>query len=615
MNNSIKKMCLLTGAAISLQHSIAIAAEQNPIIVTATRTAQKADESLASVTVISRDDLEQSQARTLVEVLQKEAGFHISRNGGPGKSTNFFLRGTESDHVLVLIDGVRAASATLGSFAWAQLSPEQIERIEIVRGPKASLYGSDAIGGVIHIFTRKNKAPHIRVAYGSHNTRELSVGLGGGEQWQYSLEVGKQQTDGIPITATATEDRGFKNTHFAFAVDGSLNKDNHLSLSINQSIGRNSFDSGTGDSEHKNRIISTSLVNQTSDTWLQTFKLGHTVDRSVSHSPFTPSTITTNRDSASWQNDVSINDSLLSVGIDYWVDNAIKNGSGNIDATVYNSAGFLEYQFSTLGSDWIVGGRRDKHSDFGYHNTWNINWGKDIGDKLRLTASHGTAFKSPSVNDLYWPFNSSPCWYNFSLTCITQGNTALAPETSRTSELGISKRFTNSKISANAFYTETRNMIDWATTQTGPTQYTTTPTNVKSAEIKGMELQADLSLGDWDTAVRVTLLDAIDVSRQQQLDRRPKQTVNLLLNRSYGKHNSGIEVLYNGAHLDAGGTIKRGGYTLTNLVYGYEYSKALKIQARAENIFDKDYVITSSSFAGDYATLGRTAYLTLNYYP
>ena len=149
------------------------------------------------------------------------------------------MRGTESDHILVLIDGVRASSATLGTFAWSQFSPDQIERIEIVRGPRSSLYGSDAIGGVIQIFTRQAKDTRIKLSAGSHRTREVSVSTGGGKDWKYSIEAGYQDTDGIPTNIIFTDDHGFNQGHAALNLTGNLNPANQLKFNFSHNDGKN----------------------------------------------------------------------------------------------------------------------------------------------------------------------------------------------------------------------------------------------------------------------------------------------------------------------------------------------------------------------------------------
>ena len=600
--------------AITLSAPLAVnAEEQAPIIVTATRTAQTADNLLASVSVITRQDLETSQAHSIVEVLQNVVGIHVSRSGGVGKVTNIFMRGTESDHTLVLVDGIRASSATLGSFTWSSLSPEQIDRIEIVRGARASLYGSDAIGGVIQIFTRKNENNQIRLSYGSDDTREVNLSLGGGDNWKYSMEVGHYATHGIPITKTATEERGYDNTHIALNLTGKINDKNKLQFSINHAEGTNKFDPGTGDSDYKNRTISTELQQQTTTDWTQTFRLGHALDYSRSYSPYFPSAIKTSRKTATWQNDITLGNDIFTIGLDYWNDDASKDNSGTIDASINNKAAFIQYQFTALSSDWIIATRSDKHSDLGTHNTSNLSWGYDLSSQSRLTASHGNSFKAASINDIYWPFNSGPCWYNPALTCITQGNLNIKPEFSESSEIGYRYKSKTTIFSANVFYTKTRDLIEWVTSQTGATEYTTTPTNVSRAKIRGLELQLDTPLGKWNSSARITLLEAENVASGKQLDRRPEQTLAFILQREIDKQQLYAEFLGFSKHTDANGTVERPGYGLINIAYGYKLSKKAQLKLRVDNLLDKDYVTVTSSFAGDYSNPGISAFLGLTY--
>ena len=586
-----------------------IAEEQSPIIVTATRTAQTADTSLASVSVITRKDLEASQAQTIVEVLQSVTGIHVSRTGGIGKSASVYLRGAESDHTLVLIDGVRASSATTGSYAWNSLSPEQIERIEIVRGPRASLYGSDAIGGVIQIFTRKNKRSQVQLGYGSNDTSKTSISLAGGDKWKYSFNTGRLKSNGIPVRPNDTENRGYDNTHAAFSLSGNINTDNTLSLSINQSQGKNELDPGTGNEDFLNRIINLQLAQKTTSFWNQTLSLGTALDEYITHSPDNPATITTQRQDFSWQNNFSIGTNLLTAGLDYRMDHAI-NDSNTIDNIVYNHAFFTEYQFNLLDTDWNIGGRDDDNSVYGTHSTWNIALGHNITKQLRLTASHGTSFKAPSVNDIYWPYRSDPCWYDNTKTCITQGNVNIKPEESETSEIGLTYKAKEFTIATNIFSTQTRNLIDWETTQTGINEFTTTPSNVNKAVAEGAEIQLDIALGKWQTSTRFTYLKAIDDETKVQLDRRSKRNLTFIAQRSFGKHSIYNEIISHSRFKDGDGALTKSGYALVNLSYGYQLEKDAKINLRIDNLLDKEYVTASSKYSGDYNSPKRTLFLS-----
>ena len=592
------------------------------IVVTATRTALTADEALAAVTVISRRDIERSQANSLDEVLRAVPDLEISRNGGYGKSTSLFLRGTNADHVLVLVDGVRAASATLGTYAWENLRPDQVERIEIVRGPRAALYGSDAVGGVIQIFTRKARGPFVQVGTGSHGTHEISAGLGGGESWRYSLEAGHFRSDGIPTNAVFTRDHGYENTHLAAGLEGNLAPDLKLSLDLTHAQGHSELDAGTGNEDFRNRVFSARLAHKVSETWSQRLALGHTLDDYTTHSPTSPSNITTRRTSLAWQHDLAwFPSGLTTLGVDLWRDRADKDNSGTIHQTLDTAALFAQQQWRGLGSDWVLGLRGDHHERFGSKTTGSLAWGRDLAPGTRLTASWGTAFKAPTVNGLFWPHSVDPVDLDeppdgiVDITFITQGNPNLRPENSRSLELGLRHKLgAGFSLGANAYRTRIKDLIEWQATQTGPTEYTYQPANVSSAAIDGLELTAGGKLAGWRVNAGLTFLDAKNESTGAQLDRRPKRKLGLTLGRAVGAGDVQAEWIAASARNDLNNTTRLGGYGIVNLAYRHSLGKDADVQVRVENLFDKEYVL-ASSFSGDYNTFGRSLFLTLRYQP
>ncbi|MDP2265816.1 MAG: TonB-dependent receptor, partial [Thiobacillus sp.] len=392
------------------------------IVVTPTRTARTTDETLAATTVITRSDIERSQANDLMTLLSQQAGINVARTGGEGKNTAVYVRGTATKHVLVLVDGVRAASATTGEYDWNALSPEQIERIEIVRGPFSSLYGSDAVGGVIQIFTRRSAGPGVKLTAGSRGTRALGFSLGGGDTWRYSVEAGRESTDGLPTFSDSRTAYGFNRNHLSMGVDGRLTPDLALVARLAQSWGRNELDAATGDNDYKNRTASLKLDHRVGAQWRQSLTLGNTLDSYTSYSPYVPARIETNRNSLSWQHDLSFEPGQLSLGLDYWKDHASKDNSGLLDERLENTGLFAQYRFAALGGEAQAGARRDKHEAFGSQNTWNLRWGRELAPGLRITAGHGTAFKAPTVNDLYWP-SSSNGPYTYTIDGVTYSDT------------------------------------------------------------------------------------------------------------------------------------------------------------------------------------------------
>ncbi|MDZ7663648.1 TonB-dependent receptor domain-containing protein [Thiohalophilus sp.] len=581
------------------------------IQVTATRTAQTADESQASVTVLTREDIEASPAQSIDELLRNVPGIDITRNGGYGKNTSVFMRGTESDHVLVLVDGVRAASATLGSFAWANFSLDNIERIEVVRGPRAALYGSDAIGGVIQIFTREAERTSLKITGGSHRTREATFTTAGGKDWRYNLEAGRSITDGIPTNPTLTEDHGFTNSHASLAIRGNLSEADRLNLRVNHNEGKNELDPSTGDSRYTNQTVSSKLTHTSSPNWMQQFLLGYTLDRSESFSPTIPSTITTKRYSAGWQNDIDWSGGLTSVGIDFWQDNATKDDSGIIDESIDNQALFIQHQTNaTRYGELTASARVDDHSDAGTNETWSLGWSKKVGN-LRYLASYGTAFKAPSINDLYWPNSTSTF---LGTTYISEGNPDLEPEESDTLELGLRHQLTaNSRYEVSIYQTNLDNLIDWQTTQTGADEFTTTPSNIENATIRGLELIAATRLSNWELSGSFTLLSAKNDATGVQLDNRPREKMKLQALWSEDDKKLTMELLGAGTRKDRDGSVELDGYHIFNLNYQWDYAKQATGRIRFENLFDEEYVL-SSSYGGDYNTIGRSMFIDFIYY-
>jgi vitamin B12 transporter len=595
------------------------------IVVTATRTPLPVETTLAATSVINRETIRRSQASDLISLLDQQAGIHVSRTGGEGKSTSVFVRGAATKHVLVMVDGVRAASATTGEYDWSALSPEQIERIEIVRGPLSSLYGSDAIGGVIQIFTRRATGAGAKLTLGSRNTRALNVSFGGGEAWRYSLEAGRESTDGLPTFSTDTTAYGFNRNHLTFGIDGSLTPDLTLAAHLAQSWGRNEQDANTGDNDYINRTASLKLDHQVSTQWRQNLTLGNSLDSYTSYSPFIPARIETNRDSLTWQHDLTFEAGKLSLGVDHWNDHASKDNSGLLDERIENTGVFAQYRFAALSGDAQLGLRRDRHDVFGGQNTWNLRWGRELSPGLHFTAGHGTAYKAPTVNDLFWPNSvDGPYTYNigattYSDTFVTRGNTGLKPETSRSSELGLSYRQAGWDTALNLYETRVRDLIEWQPNITaggaGPgiaTTYDYQPQNVSSARMRGLELSGHARWLNWDWQAALTRLLAVNLGTGLQLDRRPENSLTLNASRTFGKHGVRIEGSAYSQRLDVNGSKTLAGYGLVNTAYEYALNKDTQLALRIDNLFDRNYALarTSTRF---YDVPGRGVFVTLRY--
>lgn len=565
-----------------------------PIIVTATRTAQTADETLASVTVIDRNQIEASNSSTLMELLQNNSvGLDVSRNGGPGGTTSLFLRGSEGDHVLVLIDGVRVASVTTGTFNWNALVPSQIERIEIVRGPNSTLYGSDAIGGVIQIFTRKAGGPYASLTGGSYHTGKASIGTGGRlGQGRFHINLGHEQSEGFSATAPESshyeaDHDGFRNSSATAGFSTPLGNTAELAFDLQHSVGRSEYDDSAYADAYAYSINSSGGVKtdwQTSDSWNQHFALNASQDRYESHDSW-PADITTRRTGASWQNDLQLDEaSLLTLGIDLQQDSGEINGS--YDKHTSNRAGYLQYQWNGERYDLLLGARSDTHSEYKRHNTGRLTVGSRLGGG-RLYAGYATAFKAPTFNELYYPFFGDP---------------DIEPEESATLELG----YRLGGFQASLYQTQVENLI-----QSDP--LTWQAVNIGKARLKGMELEYTHRIGLWQLHGGLTLQSTKDEESGEQLLRRAEKKLLVTARGPIGERTRlGIEASYTGPREDVYGfpsqRVELASYTLLNLTGEYRLGKRWSLSGRVENLLDEDYTL-----AYGYNTPGASAYLTLSY--
>ncbi len=581
----------------------AVQAEEvlSPVVVTASRMAETVDETLAPVSVIEREEIEQRQPPTLLELLRTEPGVDLVRSGGPGSNTSLFLRGTNSEHVLVLIDGVRASSATTGSFSWQHLDPAQVERIEIVRGPRSTLYGSDAIGGVIQIFTRKTEGISGRVEAGSNATRSGQVAMGGGEKVRYRLNASAYDTDGISATSEASpgfapDDDGYRNRSVSGSIEFPLGQSAELNLNSWYSAAESEFDQGTQDST--NAAANARLGLTVSDSWYQTLAAGFSLDEVETESAF-PSTIETERTSLNWKNELALGASdLLLFGVDYYRDEGRNRddttGTTQFDKDITNRAAYLSWRTENRLGDFQAGARYDRHSEFGNETTGQLAFGRDLTKSIRLLTSYGTAFKAPTLNQLFHPGFGG----------FFAGNPELEPETSASTELGL--RFTpepSVRMEANAFYTEVENLIAYEGTDFQAI-------NINQATIRGLELTYSRQLQQWSFETNFTYQKARNREDDSPLLRRPDRKLALSLVRRLNIGGSlTMEGIAVGERHDLNEVVLPG-YGLVNIAWQYPLSRGLQLEGRVENLGDREYELASG-----YNTVGRSYFLALRYAP
>lgn len=574
--------------------------------------AQTADETLASVSVITRKDIETLQTQEIVDLLRLQAGIDVARSGGPGANTSIFLRGTNSNSTLVLIDGVRASSSTSGGFAWQNLSTSDIERIEIVRGPRAALYGSDAIGGVIQIFTRKNRQLQLHAQAGSYNTQVIEAGIGGGDKLKYSVNVSGKNTDGFSSTNEKNifsyhpDDDGFKNRSITANLGWNVSDKTELSIKGWNSLGTTEYDAGAvpASYESENATLDIRLSNQTKPNWKQTFSVGGALDDIEDTSSFS-SQVTTDRFMADWQNDLTIGlNHIVTLGLST-VHEQVNNYDRINQTTVYNestsnNALFAIWQ-NTYGINSLnLSARVDDYESFGTHSTGQIAWGIQPNKKSRLNASIGSAFKAPSLNELYHPGFGG----------FYAGNPDLKPEESITAEIGAHYSADEQQSIGINIY---RTMIDNLIAYTGGSTFNAE--NINEARIDGLELSYAFNTGPWILNANFTLQKAINDVSKSDLLRRPRQKFNVELRHLFGtKGDLGIAWSYVGARKDVDFStfpvtnITLDSYNLIDLTGGYLVSKGLRLEGRIENLLDEEYEL-----AYTYNTPRRSFYAGIRY--
>ncbi len=585
--------------------------ELEPVVITATRTARTADTTLASVSVITRKDIERLQAQSVQDLLRNEVGFSVANNGGAGKLSNAFIRGTESDHVLVLIDGIKIGSATSGTTAFQNLPIEQIERIEIVRGPRSSLYGSEAIGGVIQIFTRKgNKQtrPDFSASVGKYYTKKVGMGIsGGGQRAWYNLQLSGLNTNGFnsctgkPFPGgagcfTIEPDRdAYRSRAGALRAGYRFSNQTEIDFTMSRTEGDAEFDgSFQNEGDTVQQIVGGSIKFFPTENWYSTIAFGRSLDQSDNFKDGVySSTFDSERDSATWQNDITfLDDHTLTLGLDYLDDTVDSSVIYNVRSR-NNKAIFAQYQGNYHNHDVILAGRRDDNQQFGTHSTGSLSWGYSLNRDIRLTAAYGSAFKAPSFNELYFPGSSNP---------------NLEPESSDTIEIGIRGKASWGRWDVTAYHTRVDDLITFDAT-------TFTPVNVNSASIDGLETRLQTQLADWDIDANLTLLHtenkSADINHGNELPRRVQQALNVNLDRDYGKLSAGLSLHWRGSTYDnLSNSRKIKGYTTADLRTAYQFARDWLVQARIDNLFNKDY--ETASF---YNQPKADIWLTLRYQP
>nr|WP_241262700.1 TonB-dependent receptor [Parahaliea mediterranea] len=571
------------------------------MVVTATRTPVKAADALSSVTVVSRDEIAELQPLDLVDIMRKQPGMDISQSGGPGSSASLFLRGSASDHTLFLVDGQRIGSATLGSTSFQFLNPEQIERIEVVRGAHSSLYGSDAIGGVVQVFTRDGSgAPgsYVSTTAGSHNQYQLAAGANGTSgAWRYGLNASYLETDGIDNleddSGNNGDDDGYRNKSLNGSLGYRFANDADISLRYLAVGTRNEYDDAYN-SDHRPysdgwmQNINLRGRLPVTEAWLSTLSLGRSTDDTDNYDGVSGTNtghFRTTREQLFWQNDVTFADEqVLTLAYEYYDDGVdasslYQGADGRPVSNRSNEAWMAELQLHWSRLDAVLGARTDDNEEFGEQTTGSIALGLDIDGAHRLTASWAEGFKAPTFNDLYWPASA-----------YTAGNPDLVPETSENRELGIRGDYRRWQWSLTYFENDVENLINWAPGE----DFVYRPYNVADARIRGGEFISTARWGEWRLEASYTYVEARDDGSDTLLPNRARSNFVANLDRGLGRWQLGLSLkAQDKRYSNASNSESLPGYATVGVRAHYELAEGLRLKARVDNLLDKDYQLNA----------------------
>jgi vitamin B12 transporter len=580
------------------------------VTVTANRSPVPVNETLASVTVLTRADIEKSQAPDLSDLLARQAGIDMTRTGGPGSQNSLFLRGSNSNHALVLIDGIRVNSATQGLFDFAHLPLSQVDRIEIVRGPRAALWGSDAIGGVIQIFTRDPSVPYAEAHAGSYGRAGINAGVGAGEgESRFGIGAGVEHVRGFSVT---NPDAG------PFSYDGDRDGYRNRSLSLRGQTLLGSqrlaftglitdadvdFDAGAPSATNAetaavNREFGLVLSGDLGERWSHELTLGRNSEDL--DTPLFDSRFGSARTSLDWVNTLVLDSrNTLNLGFNWSRETGESSGSFT-ERSRRNAAAFVAWRGHFDRQSFELSLRRDDNSQFHGATTGNAAWGWQINDAVRVRASWGQGFRAPNFNELYYP----------GFFGLFGGNEHLRPERSISRELGLDWQIDGEQhLGLSAYRNRIRGLIVFA----GPLL---TASNVEHAAIDGVELDYGFRRGDFSLTGNATWQHARNQDdHDKPLLRRPSRKLNVSADyRLSDRFSLGLDAQASSARPDVdfnafpAADIQLPGYARFDLRSVWALAGDWSLEARLENIGDRDYTLVQG-----YNTPGRSGLLTVRW--
>lgn len=575
----------------------------NEMVVTATRTEQPLTDIVADVSIVDRETIENSGASGLVDVLARLPGVQFARNGGPMGSTSLYLRGAETRFTAVYIDGVRVDSQASGGASWEAIPLSLVDRIEVLRGPAAAVYGSDAVAGVVQIFTKKGEAgvsPYVGVGIGTHRTWKAEAGVSGASgAVDYAIGLAREGSKGFSAStrATSNPDRdGYTSTAANARLGLQVNRAHRLEGTLLHNDSDSGYDTSKADDRSLHRLQTLGLAWQAQ--WSETYKTRLAVTDSRDRYETKPSPYLTETQLRGYlfQNEWRLGGHQFTAALERREDD-LQNAP--IDRSRAQNAVALGYGLRAGAHTLQLNARHDDDSEFGGKSTGSAAYGYAFAKGWRATASLGSAFRAPTL------------YQRFSM----YGDASLQPETSRNVELGLKWAQDASSFSATVYRNKVSNLINWVGS-TGTCAGNSGPfpgcyANVGKARYEGVTVAGATRLAG------VQLYASLDVQNPKNLDngkllaRRAKRHATLGADTQLAGWTLGGEVQANSQRWDdAANTRRLGGYALFNLYASTRLARDYQVVARIDNLADKDYQL-----ARDYGTAGRTFYVGLKWSP
>jgi vitamin B12 transporter len=563
------------------------------VVISANRQVEARNDSSAANTVFTREDIDRLQPDSVTDLLRRVPGVQVSQTGGRGSLPGVYIRGTQSAQSLVLVDGQRIGSSTSGDSNLQHLNIEQIERVEVLRGSRSVIYGSDAIGGVVQIFTRRGTEqglqPRLHMGVGSNQTFERSLGLSGGDQrTRFNLGASLDETAGINRTHESYPSDGdhdeYRNKSFSLSLSHALSDDIEIGANALNNSGKSEFDNPFGRfdpttsesfqqqpySDFDVSSVSSYVDARINEAWKSRVEFGHSENREKTLDKLSDerTVFNTYRDSVNWQNDLTLNErNSLMLGGD-WYEDRINSTTAFDEDSRWNRAAFIQHRYRADSFSTELGLRHDDNQQFGNQNTWSGTFTLPLNPDNEVLLTYSEGFRAPTFNDLYYPDFSNP---------------DLKPETSKSYELQWRSQLTdNSRLEASLYRTDLEDAIIFGSNNR--------PENVASARINGFEAALKQELFGWQSNLGVAIIDPRDRDTGHTLARRARRTLSLDLDRQFDRLGLGASwQAVSSSYDDLANTHQLGGYALLGLRSSWQLDREIQLELKVDNLLDKGY--------------------------